>query len=199
MPFLHKYTAIGFLMLLVGCKSSQEVVEHSTSLLPAPTLVNDINLSDGKVLYSLRTQTIIPGTAEDTDAWDIAFERVSVYANKHGELLTLEFDAVNHVPDTWDNAKAVAGQEIDDPEGSGWYNYNTSTHVVSARPGKTFLVETPAGTFAKVQILNYYKQNEPQKGAPRFISFRYVHQADGSKSLRSAAGSGLQPASTLSQ
>lgn len=59
--------------------------------------------------------------------------------------------------------------------GAGWYNYNPQTHAVTPIPGRTLVVRTADGRYAKVRILSYYKDApEDVEGAEsRYYTFEY--------------------------
>nr|WP_299170221.1 HmuY family protein [uncultured Allomuricauda sp.] len=67
------------------------------------------------------------------------------------------------------------------PSGSdnGWYNYNFMTNIVSAIPGKVFVIRTHDGKYAKVEFLSYYEDApanpDPNTDASRFYTFNYVY------------------------
>ena len=69
---------------------------------------------------------------------------------------------------------------------NGWYNYNPSTNIVAPIPGRTILLRTAEGNYAKMRILSYYKDSpsEPTAETPsRYYSFQFVVQTDGSRNL----------------
>ncbi len=151
-----------------------------------PMLVKDLDLANGKILYNLSEGRIIPSSEENTDKWDVAFDRVSILANNKGQMILKDFDAVEIAPqDNYLTGESGSGVEIEDGQGKSWYHYNPDTHAVSAVDGRTFIVMTSQGTYAKLQILSYYKQEDPEKGAPRFLTFRYAHQDNQTSSLAS--------------
>jgi hypothetical protein len=59
--------------------------------------------------------------------------------------------------------------------------------VITPIAGRTIVVRTADGKFAKVEILNYYK-NAPASptmtDASRYYTFRFKFQPDGSKNLK---------------
>jgi hypothetical protein len=79
---------------------------------------------------------------------------------------------------------AASAHAISTGSGNGWYNYNSTTHVISSIPGRIIVVKTNDNTYAKIEIINYY-QNAP--AAPvntdisRYYTFRYTYQGDGTR------------------
>lgn len=68
------------------------------------------------------------------------------------------------------------------PTGSnnGWYNYNSSTHLIAPIAGKIFVIKTHDGKYAKFEILSYYK-NAPATPDPTidpsgYYTFNFVYQ-----------------------
>jgi len=64
---------------------------------------------------------------------------------------------------------------------NAWYDYNSSTHIVSAKAGKVFVVKTHDGKYAKFEILSYY-QNAPATpdatSVARYYTFNFAYQAN---------------------
>jgi hypothetical protein len=73
---------------------------------------------------------------------------------------------------------------------NGWYHYNPATNVISPIAGRTLVVRTADGRFAKVRVLSYYHGNPPIDGVTaetpsRYYSIEYVFQEDGTRRLES--------------
>lgn len=73
------------------------------------------------------------------------------------------------------------------PYNTGWYFYDMKTHISVPVKGRTFVLLTAEGKFAKIEILNIYKGNpvtvtDLHWPAPYF-TFRYFVQEDGSRNL----------------
>lgn len=125
--------------------------------------------------------------------WDIGFQGTNVIANttegSEGGILFVEnlFDEVLEAP--------ASGYEAALPSGSdnGWYTYTgPPNHWILPIPGRTLIVRTGEGNYAKVRILSYYKGNpeepplfEDQEGQAehpsRYYTFEYVVQTDGTR------------------
>ena len=69
---------------------------------------------------------------------------------------------------------------------NGWYNYNGQTQLIIPIAGRTIVLTTGEGNYAKVRILSYYRGNPapPDPAAPsRYYTFEYVVQPDGSRNF----------------
>ena len=80
-----------------------------------------------------------------------------------------------------------SGVGWDPGNGNGWFFYSLSNHLVVPIRGRTFVLRTAEGKFAKLELLNVYKGNPPLVTdlfwpAPYF-TFRYFVQSDGSRNL----------------
>ena len=68
---------------------------------------------------------------------------------------------------------------------NGWYNYSSATNLIVPVAGRTIVLTTGDGDYAKVRILSYYQGNpatpDPQTDASRYYTFEYVVQPDGSR------------------
>ncbi|RKU24779.1 hypothetical protein C6499_16245 [Candidatus Poribacteria bacterium] len=127
--------------------------------------------------------------AENSEAWDIGFQRTKVKLNGGisgpgmGSVVMLTettFEAVTEAPadgykaDTDDTLAIVPQSE------KGWYIYTgPPTHWVLPLEDRVFVLKAADETFAKVQFIGYYKDNENKKDSG-FVTFKYVHQPDGS-------------------
>jgi hypothetical protein len=151
--------------------------------------------------------------------WDIAFSATNIIINGgtsgpgEGGAVIVEdvFDEVTTAPD--DDEFRVDGESecLDEEETPGpsmaicpgdehplgWYNYTgqmgNPPHAIFPIPGRTIVVRTADGRYAKLRILNYYQGNpDPSEVMPgeegtvdRYYTFEYVFQEDGSHDLTS--------------
>jgi len=132
------------------------------------------------------------GDAENSEAWDIGFQRTQVKLNGGisgpgmGSVVMLTettFEAVTEAPadgylsDTEDTLAIVPQSE------KGWYIYTgPPAHWILPLEDRVFAIKTADGTFAKVRFIGYYKDNENKKDGG-FVTFKYVHQPDGSRNF----------------
>ncbi|SNR16210.1 HmuY family protein [Tenacibaculum jejuense] len=145
------------------------------------------------------------GTVVTDDNWDIAFRGTTILVNggtKIGSLsdepertgnaaLVIQsgtFANVTTAPDGAEFSQDASGSYAL-PTGSdnGWYNYaGPPTHLISPLAGKVIIVRTKDGNYAKMEILNYYKDNDPTEADnARYYSFNYVYNPNvGDKSIQ---------------
>ncbi|GIV60442.1 MAG: hypothetical protein KatS3mg044_1397 [Rhodothermaceae bacterium] len=166
-------------------------------------------------LFSLRENRIVLGSDEEnradsaSTAWDIGFQSTNLIFNGgtsgpgEGAAVLIEdiFENVRTAPenaafrvDGSAECPSVFGQPgpkmaICPGSGNGWYNYDSQTNVVTPIPGRTIVVRTADGRYAKLRILSYYKGNpdpgaiDPAANPSRYYTFEYVFQPDGSRDL----------------
>ena len=167
-------------------------------------------------LVSLRTGSVVlPYDAvnrsdSSSTSWDIGFQGTSIIFNggasgpgQGGAAIIEEpFVSVLEAPSddefrtdgtsicTTSTGETGAPLAICAGSDNGWYNYNPATNLVTPIAGRTIIVRTADGRFAKVRILSYYQGNPaiadvtPQTPS-RYYSIEYVFQEDGSRSLES--------------
>jgi hypothetical protein len=170
------------------------------------------NESGRYALYSLReNRLVLSSTATDrsdsaSTSWDVGFQGTNIIFNGgtsgpgQGAAVIVEdlFEDVTEAPA--DGAFRVDGQaECPSPTGqpgprraicpgsdNGWYNYNPQANLITPIPGRTIVVRTADGRFAKLRIISYY-QDAPaaptETSVPRYYTFEYVFQPDGSRDL----------------
>jgi hypothetical protein len=174
------------LLVSTGGVRAQQATDPGESTPFQTKIVTDISLLDGRVYYNLREGEVVPEALVELGAWDVAFDRVALLVHGEGQLLASDFDAVRQASATGYLPSGV-DLPLDLPEGLDWYRYNPTTHVVSARFDRTFVLRLKDGSHAKLQFLSYYKQGEPDKGALRYVTFRYAWQPDGTPVLETPA------------
>lgn len=72
--------------------------------------------------------------------------------------------------------------------GSGWYTYDPQNNLITPIPGRTIVVRTADGRYAKFRVLSYYEGNPAvaditETTPSRYYTIEYVFQEDGSKDL----------------
>ena len=148
------------------------------------TVVENLDVTgETFVYYSLRENKVVDPEEAEEDAWDIAFQSTNIRINASGQLVDKAFDALKEAPEAGyvDGEKVVPGGS-----GNGWYLYEPSIHAVMPIPDRLIVLKTPAGTYAKLEILSFYLNGtDPDKATeqPRYFAFRFVHQPDGSRTL----------------
>ncbi len=149
--------------------------------------------------FSLSTNSRISNSDSATTNWDLAFSGTTIRVNcgtsgpgNGGAFVyTGLFDDLLSVPSdsTFKTDNGPASYAITKGSGKGWYSYDGPTNIVTAIPGRTLIIRSANGKYAKVEILNYYKgSSTPSISASdsikiynsRYYTFRYTFQADGS-------------------
>ncbi len=149
--------------------------------------------------YSLRENRVVlqhdnPDRADSaTVAWDLAFRGTTILTNGgssgpgqgQAQVVTAAYETVAEAPEGGYASDAPGQPAVPTGSGNGWYNYNGATNLITPIPGRTIVVKTADGRYATVRILSYYRGNPPtpngQTDAPRYYTFEYVFQPDGSR------------------
>ena len=154
------------------------------------TFTIDATNKEAWAYFSLASgDTVDVADAENSEAWDIGFQRTQVKLNGGisgpgmGSVVMLTettFAAVTEAPadgylaDTEDTLAIVPQSE------KGWYIYTgPPAHWILPLEDRVFVIKAADGTFAKIRFIGYYKDNENKKDSG-FVTFEYVHQPDGS-------------------
>ncbi|WP_442266326.1 HmuY family protein [Tenacibaculum sp. ZS6-P6] len=145
------------------------------------------------------------GAVVTDDSWDIAFRGTTILVNggtKVGGLsdepertgsaaLAIQngtFANITTAPeDTLFSQDASGSYALPTGSGNGWYSYaGPPSHLISPLAGKVIIVKTVDGNYAKLEILNYYKDNNPAVAEnARYYSFNYVYNPNvGDKSIQ---------------
>lgn len=156
-------------------------------------------------------------SADSTAAkWDIGFKGTTIIFNGGtsgpgqgtAQLVSEPFVDVKEAPSTGYAADGsnTGCPPVETPAGTfpgsplaictgsdnGWYNYNGQTQLIIPVAGRTIVLTTGEGLYAKVRILSYYKgnPNPPDPTAPsRYFTFEYILQPDGSKNFETTTPS----------
>ncbi len=161
------------------------------------TAVQPLPATGKYTLYSLRDNKVIANTDSASNKWDIGFRSTAIIINggaiRSGQgganVYTGTFDALTAIPTSTTFAQDQSPTQLAVPGGSGngWYNYSSTTNLVSAIPGRVLLIRTGDGTkYAKLEILSYYlgAPASPTSTTPsRYFTFRYTYQPNGSMTL----------------
>ncbi|MBO0951994.1 HmuY family protein [Fibrella forsythiae] len=161
-----------------------------------PTTGQPLGTTGKYALYSLRENKVIANTDSASNKWDIGFRGTTIIVNggpiRSGQggayVHTGTFEEVTTVPAsaTFAQDQSTSALAIPAVSGGGWYNYNSSTNIVTPIPGRVLVIKTGDGKYAKVEILSYYKNAPATPTATsrsRFYTFRYAYQPDGSMKL----------------
>ncbi|HLT53012.1 MAG TPA: HmuY family protein [Flavobacteriaceae bacterium] len=145
-----------------------------------PTITGDF------IKFSFSSGTTVTG-----DNWDIAFRGTTILTN--GGVATaegqpertgnggayieastfVEVTTINN--DLFNQDSSTEGLAI-----QGWYDYDPTNHVISPTAGRILVIKTHDGKYAKVEILSYYENGEPNaETAPtnyQYYTFNYAYQ-----------------------
>jgi len=134
------------------------------------------------------------GTTTTSDNWDIAFRGSTIIvnggeataadqpirtANAGAYIATGTLAGITEVnTELFTSDSSANGLAIPTGSDNGWYHYNPSTHIISPIAGKIIVVKTNDGRYAKLEILSYYKNSQPNDDLSnsQFYTFNYVFQ-----------------------
>jgi hypothetical protein len=118
--------------------------------------------------------------------WDLAFRRYEIIANGGREfagtggvadLGAVAFADVTTVPEAGYQL-TTGGADPRNPALTRWYSYSYFSHVLSPKP-RVWAVRTADGRYAKLEFVSYYCP----RSQPGCVTFRYVYQGDGSRTV----------------
>lgn len=184
-------------------------VETATDIEADPTTSTDGGrpTSSGRfTLYDLDAGEVVLSSSETDEAmrqqdststaWDIGFSGTTIIFNGgtsgpgQGSAQIVEglfadvteAPAGGYVADGANTACPSGAYAVCTGSNNGWYSYNPTTHIVSPIPGRSIVLTTGDGDYAKVRILSYYRGNPAVPGGvDRHYTFEYAVQPDGSR------------------
>lgn len=180
-------------------EEESQLETHTVEDIPA-----DTSYTGNITYYSLRENSLVEESDSASTDWDIAFSGTTIYTNNEASgpgsggaiVLDQSFDATTMAPSEG-YAVDTTATNLAIPTGSdnGWYNYNTTTHIVTPLPDKTIVLRTADGeNYAKLKVLSYYKghpdvssdefNNNPDEYPSRYYTFEYAIQLNGSRELQ---------------
>lgn len=142
-----------------------------------------------------------------TTDWDLAFTGIynsNVYVNNGGItgnpgfggngvsaaiVVDRPYAQVNEAPA---DAAFVSGNipviAQETGNNSGWFTYNSNTHIMQPVKSRTYIIKLNSGKYAKLELISIYKGAPPVVTdlywpAP-YYTFRYFAQEDGSRNLK---------------
>ncbi|WP_439555077.1 HmuY family protein [Dyadobacter sp.] len=148
-------------------------------------VVKDLDANTKPYIYfSFATGNEVPASEAKTKNWDIAFSKTTIAVNGgtsgpgEGGAVVLEkpFTSVTEAPKEGYKSDSDAGYAIPGGSGNSWYKYDMGVHAILPIVGRTILLKTAEGKYAKIEIISYYK------GAPEdvpteessYYTFRYT-------------------------
>lgn len=128
-----------------------------------------------------------------TDKWDIAFRGTTIIVNGGAKIgITDEPErtgqaAVSVVSGTFAGVTTIPDAATFKQDAAtvyafpSWYDYNSSTHIITAKAGNVFVVKTHDGKYAKFEILSYYKDapaTPVSTDESRYYTFNFAYQGN---------------------
>lgn len=184
-------------LLFSSCKKDEETptppLEAKTvsSLAANPT---DAPSGNKFTLFSFKDNAIVANADSATNKWDIGFRSTTIIVNggviRSGQggayIHTGLFNELTEIPanQVFNTDETATTLAIPTGSSNGWYNYNSTTNIISPIAGKILVIKTGDGKYAKVEILNYYKNAPTNPSATdigRYYTFKYIYQPNGSK------------------
>jgi hypothetical protein len=171
--------------------------------LPADTIIgtNSIGQPVGAGRYSffsLETGQWIPNIDSNSTRWDLAFAGTTIRINNATSgpgaggafVFNGTFESLQSVPadSVFRIDNHPVSYAITRGSGRAWYTYDGPTNLLTPIPGRTLVIRTATGKFAKVEILNYYRGGQTPSATAadsikirdqRFLHFRYTYQGNG--------------------
>lgn len=204
---------VGLIAAISSCNEDDEplpVVATTFSNLAAdpgtgfdPNTGQPTGLTRQFTFFSFETGDIVAHADSATNKWDLGFNGTTIIVNSatsgpgstQAQIVNGIFDELATAPDAGylsDNDPApIAGAPnanlaIPTGSGQGWYTYDGAAMVNRPTAGKVIVVKTSNGRYAKMEILNYYKDAPASPSfmdAARYYTFRYVYQPNDTKSF----------------
>ncbi|MCC8407521.1 HmuY family protein [Mucilaginibacter sp. UR6-1] len=162
------YLTIGLLFFANTCLKAQDI-----------KVVKDLQATS-KVYFSIDNGTQVTGTDTASAVWDIALQRTNILVNSGTSgkgttaaqlLKNTAFDKVTTAPADGYIEDSAQAKAVPPGTGQGWYLYDMTNHTVNPAPGRIIVVKTSSGKYAKIEVLNYYKNGD---GDPGYYTFRYA-------------------------
>ncbi|WP_229216614.1 HmuY family protein [Dyadobacter sp. 3J3] len=134
--------------------------------------------------FSFASGTQVPATDAKTTKWDLAFNGTTILTNGgtsgsgQGGAMIVEkpFDTITEAPKDGYKVDGGSGNAIASGSGNSWYKYDMTVHAILPIVGRTILVKTAEGKFAKIEFVSYYKgapEDVPTEES-KYYTFRYV-------------------------
>ena len=166
-----------------------ETVSNLQATQTADYSTNPPTITGDYIKFSFET-----GTTTTSDNWDIAFRGSTIIvnggeataadqpirtANAGAYIVTGTLAGITEVnTELFTSDSSANGLAIPTGSDNGWYHYNPSTHIISPIAGKIIVVKTNDDRYAKLEILSYYQNSQPNDDLSnsQFYTFNYVYQ-----------------------
>lgn len=196
-----KYSSLLFIGLIACTKKQGNVIPLSSTESAKTFIVKDLkanaDLKGHFAFFNFKNNVIIPLADSNTTKWDIGLNGTKIIVNggtsgpggTEAQVVMGIYDEMTIAPEAnyrTDDAKQVSAFAIPSGTGNGWYNYDGTTHIISAIPGRVLIFKTTDSRYVKMEVLSYYKgmpANPVNTDSARFYSFRYMYQPTGSRNF----------------
>ncbi len=171
----------------------QDIESNSVTNLQA-TQTSDYQTNPPTITGDYIKFSFESGATTTGDDWDVAFRGTTILVNggeataedqpertgnagayiASGTLATVtDVDT-----DLFTSDSSTSGLAIPTGSDNGWYNYNSTTHLITPIAGKVIVIKTVDGKYAKFEILSYYEDGTPAADLSnsQYYSFDYVYQ-----------------------
>lgn len=157
------------------------------------------------VYFSFASNSTVDSSQKKSAGWDVSFGNLynSYVTINNGTnpmspgyggsaqgilyIVNEPFDSVKTVPAEV-NVNGSAGMDgYPSASWPGWYQYNSTTHLLTPIQARTLVIKMANGKYAKLQMISLYKGNpvSPTLSTPvPYITFKYWVQQDGSTNLQ---------------
>ncbi len=195
---------MNFILISCDCEDEPELV------LPlSTTFVNNLAADPGTgfdpttgaplgttglfTLFSLADSSVIDNKDSASLKWDIGFRGSRIILNGGTSGLgTVSAFIQSGIFASIDTVSKDSIFKIDQAPiyviGSTWATYDPVKMINSPTLGKTIILKTNQNKYAKIEILSYYKDApaapDAKKDLPRYYTFQYVLQRDGTPRLK---------------
>ncbi|MBN9384742.1 MAG: HmuY family protein [Chitinophagaceae bacterium] len=195
----------------VRTRLSTYVEKDGKNIVYVTDLPGDIAASPGApaktVYFSFTSNNTVDSSQKKSASWDVSFGNIynSYVTINNGAnpmspgyggstqgalyIVNQPFDSVKTVPaGTEVNVNGSAGMDgYPSASWPGWYQYNSTTHLLTPIQARTLVIKMANGKYAKLQMISLYKGNpvNPTLSTPvPYITFKYWVQQDGSTNLQ---------------
>ncbi|MCU0429669.1 MAG: HmuY family protein [Cytophagaceae bacterium] len=173
------------------CTACKKKTEEEADIVPAKQSVVIKNLDadaankNRYTFFNLLTGDTIARSDSATSNWHLALKGTSILVNGGtsgpgsvaAAVYTGLYDELINLPELEFRSDG-ASPAIPPGSGKGWYTYSgPPSHLIIPIPGKMLLLKWGTTTYAKLEILSYYKDMPSAPTASsvsRYYSFRYV-------------------------
>lgn len=198
-----KLTLLALVLFTASCSNDDDEAVAPQPVVAETKTYSNLEATSGALEYvkfSFSENKIVT-----TDKWDVAFNGTTIIVNGGAKVISNNSSGLAPEPErtgvgaivvvsgTFDSVLTIPEANAfkqDAPDvyalptgtGNGWYSYSMTTHTISPIAGKILVVKTHDGKYAKLEILNYYKDApatpafaDPTSG---YYKFKFAYKAN---------------------